>query len=44
MAVTIKDKTTGYYVGKTTITSVEELRKLERDYIVISIKPKKEGK
>ena len=35
MSVIIKEPTTGYIVGEVIITSTSELRKLEKDFVVI---------
>lgn len=42
MAVIIKEPTTGYIVGEIIVTSTEELRKLERDFIITRSEKEKE--
>ena len=41
MSVIIKEPVTGFIVGEVVVESVEQLRKLEKDFVVLS--PKKKG-
>ena len=44
MSVIIKEPVSGYIVGELIVTSASELRKLEKDFVVITKTEKEESK